>query len=224
MDMATTQWFDVESVTVERAADLEGFLTDEELINLAGAPMGSTLKASVTDEGAIELRVSNSTLLDEDMVRLLVQEEEGFVFYIVNSVFVLQNSVLGKGIGPRSIAIELEQARALNKEEVLFTRVQTLAVGDRTTFHASPPLRGYYVWPRMGFDAPLPAALLEHQGLPTGLGSSPTLLDVFDVEGGDEFWFEYGSTIKVSFDLAAGSRSWQCHANYAAARNIEVQQ
>lgn len=219
MDKTTQAWFDPVTVRVERALGLEAWQTDEELVRLSGAPRGSVLKVSITEDGAIELRVVNRVVLGEDMVRVLVQEPDGYAFHIVNAVFVLNEALLSLGIGPRSVSIELEQARQLG----YITRVKTSAVGDWASFHADPPYRGYYVWPRMGFNAPVPSMLQQHPDYPQGLGDSPTLLDLLEVDGGEVFWLVHGSSIQVEFDLKDGSASWKRHARYTSERNIEVQ-
>lgn len=218
MDKITQAWFDTSTVRVERGPELLGWHSDEELIRLSGAPRDSRLKVSVLPEGAIEFRVSNTKVLREDMVRLLVQEADGHAFVLVNAVFVLHDRLLGRGIGPRSVAIELEQARQLG----YITRVRTWAVGDQSSFFSDLPLRGYYVWPLMGFDAPLPQELLGHPDLPLHLGCSPSLADVLDAPGGDVFWFTCRSSIWLEFSLAAGSKSWKRLRRYTSERHIEV--
>lgn len=219
MDKTTQAWFDPATVTVVRVPGLNDWHTDEELVRLSGAPRDSMLKVSITEEGAIELRVVNHDLLGEDMVRVLVQESDGYAFHIVNAAFVLNDALLSKGIGPRSICLELEQARQLG----YITRIKTHAVGDWASFDTNPPYRGYYVWPRMGFTAPVPSALLQHPELPQGMGDNPTLLDLLASDDGDAFWLKHGETIKVEFDLSDGSASWKMYARYIEERNIEVQ-
>ncbi|KQV52859.1 hypothetical protein ASC95_08655 [Pelomonas sp. Root1217] len=219
MDNTTKEWFDPSTVKVERTADVEGWQTDEELVRLSGAPKGSVLRVSVNDKGAIELRVSNPSVLGEDMVRVLVQEADGFAFHIVNAVFVLKEELLARGIGPRSVTIELLQAKALG----YITRVKTWAIGNRATFEGEPPLRGYYVWPLMGFDAPVPAELLTHPGLPPALPEPPTLQGLFETEAGEGFWLKHGDSLWVEFDLREGSTSWKRLARYTSERNIDVQ-
>lgn len=216
MDATTQKWFNSSTVKVERDPTLQGFHTDEELIRLSGAPANSTLKVSVIRDVSIELRVVNPTVVKE-MVRYVFQEPGEYAFYIVNAVFVLQDNLLSKGIGPRSISIQLEQAKELG-----YKRVQTFAVGDWPNFNAAMPLRGYYVWPLMGFDAEILSTLLQHPSFPNGLSATPNLLELFATTQGEKFWLIYGSSIHVKFELAAGSGSWIRHAKYVWQRNIKV--
>jgi len=218
MDKITKEWFDSSTVELLRAPELAGWHTDAELIRLSGAPRGSRVSARVNAGGAVELRVSNPDILREDMVRLVVQEADGYAFHIVNAVFVLNGDLLGKGIGPRSVTIEVMQAKQL----AYIMRVRTFAVGNKHAFDAELPLRGYYVWPLMGFDAAVPAALLSHPDLPRSLPPSPTLLQLFQTERGEAFWLEHGESLWVEFDLKDGSASWERHRRYTAERRIEV--
>lgn len=218
MDKTTQAWFDSSTVTVARGAGLEAWQTDEELVRLSGAPKDSLLSVTINANHAIELRVSNPQILREDMVRLLVQEEGGYSFHILNAAFVINDWLLSRGIGPRGVAIQLRQARQLG----YISRVRTWAVGNRRTFEAESPLRGYYVWPMMGFNAPLPKHLLDHDDLPQGLDARSTLLDLLASDEGESLWLEQGDSIWVEFDLRFPSRSWERLARYTQQRNIEV--
>ncbi|ALV06756.1 hypothetical protein [Roseateles depolymerans] len=218
MDETTKAWFVTSTVTVKRHRDLEGWLSDEELIRLSGAPKNSILNVSVLDGRAIELRVTNSDILREDMVRLLIQESDGYSFHVLNAAFVINDWLLSRGIGPRGVVIQLHQARELG-----FIRcVRTWALGNRASFEAEVPLRGYYVWPLMGFDAPIPKHLIDHPELPTQIDRHSSLLDLMSTPEGGAFWFEHGETLWTEFDLRPSSRSWRRLAQYTEDRHIEV--
>jgi hypothetical protein len=77
---------------------------------------------------------------------------------------------------------------------------------------------GYYTWPRYGFDCPLPASIRRQ--LPIGLEHSQTLLDLMSCPSGRRWWQEHGATIRVRFDLAAGSRSQRVLAEYVRTRIV----
>lgn len=218
MDETTAAWFDAAKVDViDVAPELEGWLSNEQLVRLSGAPNGSTLTVRLTLEGLVELKVENPALLAEPMIRLIAQEADGFAFYIVNAVFVLNEDYLGQGIGPRSVSVEIQQAKDLG-----FTKIRTFAVGDWASFHADPPLRGYYVWPSMGFDGPLPEELRTHPELPQELLGSTTILELFASEAGEDFWMEFGSSVHVEFNLEDASPSWERHWRYTEKRDIKV--
>ena len=67
--------------------------------------------------------------------------------------------------------------------------------------------RGYYHWPRFGFDGPLPAAL--GQRLPQQLAAARSVLDLIETKAGRRWWRRYGVALTVCFDLADESRSWR---------------
>ena len=68
-------------------------------------------------------------------------------------------------------------------------------------------LRGYYAWPRYGFDAPLSKDITAR--LPEALASARTLLDLMATPEGRIWWRNHGRGLDVVFDLAPGSRSLQ---------------
>ncbi len=220
MDDTTKAWFDHSTVTVHRDPSLEGWLSDEVLVRLSGAPKNSVLRVGVVHERGIELRVQNPDVLREDMVRQLVQEEDGYAFHILNSAFVINDWLLSRGIGPRGVAIQLHEALQLK----FIRRVRTWAVGNRATFESEQPLRGYYVWPMMGFDAPVPLHLRYQHGFPLDANKQTSLLDLLDTAEGQAFWFEHGETIWTEFDLNPSSRSWKRLRAYIDDRKIKVTQ
>lgn len=71
-----------------------------------------------------------------------------------------------------------------------------------------PGTVGYKVWPALGFDAKLPKGLAGQiaRRLPAAKGVK-TLLDLYAVPGGREFWAEHGESLDVQFDPRAGSAS-----------------
>lgn len=70
-------------------------------------------------------------------------------------------------------------------------------------------LIGYFIWPKFGFDAPLIAADINMWPKLQGCAS------VLDVMARDSvLWEQHGRGREMSFDLAAGSRSWRVLINY----------
>lgn len=59
--------------------------------------------------------------------------------------------------------------------------------------------RGYTIWPRLGFDAPIPFDL--KQKLPPSLSHAKTLLDLHTSKEGTRWWEENGRDIDVTLDL-----------------------
>jgi hypothetical protein len=75
---------------------------------------------------------------------------------------------------------------------------------------------GYYTWPRFGFDGHLPRSL--RRMTPPNCGGATNVLDVMASEEGRRWWREHGDTIRVTFDLADGSRSRETLREYAASK------
>jgi hypothetical protein len=63
----------------------------------------------------------------------------------------------------------------------------------------STPWRGYTIWPRMGFDAPLPASIKAK--LPPDLSHAKSLLDLHATPEGTRWWRDNGEDLDVKFDL-----------------------
>ena len=59
--------------------------------------------------------------------------------------------------------------------------------------------KGYTIWPRMGFDAPIPFHL--KQKLPESLAHCNTLLDLHATPEGTKWWKQNGTDIDVQMDL-----------------------
>lgn len=61
------------------------------------------------------------------------------------------------------------------------------------------PWKGYTIWPRMGFDAPLPPHVIR--ALPAELSHARTLLDLHATREGTRWWAQNGEDLDVMLDL-----------------------
>lgn len=90
----------------------------------------------------------------------------------------------------------------------------TLLAGGGAPKHADkwgiPDMVGYFVWPKLGFDAPVDSA--EVSNFPW-LAHCKTVSEVRAV---DEYWWELqeGNGRVMRFDLAPGSKSWKTLLHY----------
>lgn len=218
MDEVTRKWFDPSTVKVVRSPELEGWRTDAELARLSGAPRGSRLEATVLDGGAIQLKAINERLLEEPLVRLVKQEADGYVFQILNAGFVLKPEFRRLGIGPRSVAIELLEAKRFGS----ISKVVVHAVGNNATWAGAFAMNGYYVWPMMGFNAPVPGRISQHPELPTSCRAVQTMAGLVSTREGEAFWLHHGDSIWLEFSMADGSESWACFHDYLRQRDIRV--
>ncbi|MDH0863124.1 hypothetical protein [Mitsuaria sp. GD03876] len=212
MDEITRKWFDASTVQVRRAPELHGWYSDEELIRLSGAPIGSRLDVEPSPDGAIDLRVVNQDLLCEPLVRRISQDESGdYVFEIHNAAFVLRPQFRRQGIGTRSVAIELHEALRLGH----FSKVTTSAVGDWSSRSGPLAMVGYFAWARMGFNARLPADVRQHNELPASCRMCEDLISLLASREGEAFWLRHGHSLDMEFHVVEPSSSWEHFRRYA---------
>ena len=81
-------------------------------------------------------------------------------------------------------------------------------------------LRGYYVWPRLGFIIYLAGYGAELEA--AGFDRVDNTLDLFDLDGGANWWYDHGSEADATFLLQADSRCVMALKSYLAANSIEV--
>jgi hypothetical protein len=66
-------------------------------------------------------------------------------------------------------------------------------------------MNGYITWPKLGYDAPIPAAVKGK--LPADLKGSQNISDLMKTKEGTDFWTKHGVTTDMTFDLKPGSAS-----------------
>jgi hypothetical protein len=88
------------------------------------------------------------------------------------------------------MAKSLEEARNSGFSEVRFN-----AAGSKS----DKSWKGYTIWPRMGFDAPIPGDIREK--LPDSLSHAKSLLDLHATREGTEWWANNGREVDISFRL-----------------------
>jgi hypothetical protein len=93
-----------------------------------------------------------------------------------------------------------------------FSHIQLYGAGHGPLHRDDPDaLVGYWVWPKLGFDAPVDAAeMTRHPD-----GSMHGLRTVQEVlSRSSEWWEAYGSARPMRFDLRSNSPSWSILLNY----------
>lgn len=219
LDDVYREWFDFETVSVSiELENSEDFLTALEIAELTGAPKKSRILVK-RDDRVIAFIVSND-IFSEDMYRYLVDEPSGLNYYLQNSVLVLKEEYTKKGIGPRCVIKEIHAATQL-ASELPIRCIKVDAIGNYESFHwKKDPMRGYYVWAKMGFNGRIPAATLKKLSTPYQKCEfvSELMLD----EGGRKEWFANGDSIKLEFDLRPNSVSWKILNQYMDEHGIEL--
>lgn len=89
----------------------------------------------------------------------------------------------------RSMVAGVEAARAAG-----VAKVHLSAAGEKGNYY-----KGYTIWPRMGFDGPIPKHVAEK--LPAELSHAKTLLDLHATREGARWWADNGDDVDVVLDL-----------------------
>ena len=94
----------------------------------------------------------------------------------------------------RSMIDSVSSAEKSGVAEVKFS-----AAGSSSEKGKASAFRGYTIWPRMGFDGPIPKDLQEK--LPEGLSHAKSLLELHATREGTRWWAENGREVDVSMRL-----------------------
>jgi hypothetical protein len=95
-------------------------------------------------------------------------------------------------------------------------RIETMAAGP----DMEPKYVGHSVWPKMGYDGPIPDEHLEKMpaDLRAKMGNSTSIQDLYATPGGQDWWHKNGGSIPLTFDLKDGSRSMRKLEDYLSTR------
>jgi SPP1 gp7 family putative phage head morphogenesis protein len=170
-----------------------GSLKASDLAEAMGAPTGSRVKIGKSPEvaGAIEVEV-NHRASGLDMLRTFRRDESGRL--IVRHDFVETNPTRS-GVGTRVFAKAVEGYRRMGVDHIEAS----------VTGSAASKLKGYHVWPRLGFNARIPGDL--RQKLVEDGFEARDLNDLFLAYGedGSNWWKDNGHTVEATFDLDPAS-------------------
>ena len=174
-------------------------VTGRTLATLAGAPDNARVELSAPHDWLVRADVigpdyaaTRSFHRDEDLGRPIVN----------NDSLYIDKASRGKGLGA---AIFGRQVEAAIKARAAMIYCEAARGEDMT---------GYLVWPLLGYDGPIPAAVLAK--LPERLRSARLVSDLMESDAGREWWALHGTTFEAEFDLAKGSRSRRVWDAYLA--------
>ena len=184
------------------------------LARLTGAPDNSVINVAynTTSRDSLNLIVNNPKCFQYPSEYVLFREGNGAAMSLyIDSIYV-HHAMRGAGLGTRSVMTSIAEAKNIG-----LTRIVLHAAGSaisRQTFV------GYYVWPSIGFDAPLPSSTMAL--LPPSLRGAKRLSDLFQSEEGSRWWYDNGVDLTVEFDLTDNRVGWKLLRDYAARKGIPI--
>jgi hypothetical protein len=130
---------------------------------------------------------------------------------IYNSSLRVNNSAQGSGIGTKIFATQVQAGIKAG-----FKSINTYAAKGSS-------YNGFYTWPRLGYDAPLPGSVREKLVVGKLLKDAEKFSRISDVmksKEGRDWWKANGTQGNMEFDLSPGSLSRQVLGAYARAKGI----
>jgi len=214
---------DRNDLNISALLGVDGDVSDEVLVSLCGAPAGSEIQAYLDSTDRLTFSVTHSALIRSEN-RISVFRESDTSLLELKTIDLADSAIAGLG------AVMLWRiVRACDTLGI--ARIKALAAGGRKA--APKPggrrLFGYYAWPRLGFDAPIPdrhgdeAALFQYfKGYPIGLadGSLRSLRALYTTRFGRDFWRVTGSHRWMTFDVAPRSESVRALQAYLIEKGI----
>jgi hypothetical protein len=172
-----------------------------EIAALAGAPKGATVFISMTADPKKSFDVEWETSAGTGMRQ--IRRNASGQLNIYNEQIVLREQ--GTGLGTEIFAA---QVRAATKMGVKYIEAEAA--------RAYPVYVGYNAWPKMGYNAKIPAEVKTN--LPAEFHKARYVSDLMATPEGRAQWKELGVTTKMKFDLTPGSYSQEQLIRYQAER------
>ena len=117
------------------------------------------------------------------------------------------------GMGARMLA---QQADAL--ERLGFEKIICEAEGGQDK--DGRPFNGYYSWPRLGYDGPIPREVLRD--MPAQFQGARHVSELMRTKEGRDYWKQHGTTFPATFTLAKGSASRRILAAYLEEKHLSI--
>ena len=175
-------------------------LSADEVGDMIGAPDGSTITVTA-EAGTIYMEVKHPNVTD--MLRELSRIDGKLVLY--NDSLMLKPDA-PKGMGTAIVTRQVEAARTMG-----IGKIDLFAGG----FLGWENMNGYYTWPRVGFDAPIPSE--KASNIPIKIKQkmkSETMLELYRTQAGRDWWLANGGGVSLSFDTDPNSKSSQTLDSY----------
>ena len=194
----------------ETAAEVQRLLgqlaAPDTLARMVGALPGSEVVAVREFDGEVSFEITHPLVVEQG--RTLRRQPDGSVVVVNNSLTLRDDSPAGKGT--RMLATQV-QALAGSGVAFIVTEAHGFAGSDQN---------GYYTWPRLGYNAPLPAA--TRRRLPSALRDAHDLHTLLATTAGRTWWREHGHTLPMRFDLVENSTSRRVLAAYLVEKGLSL--
>ena len=139
-----------------------------------------------------------------EVVRSLSLDRNGPVMTMES--FFLHPDFQGKGVAMESV---------LRSTSIPVSRIKMTTAARYDSPNPNRRMTGYRVWPKYGYDAPIDTVLKSaRQALPKEFSRAKTILDLFAIPGGQEWWADVGRDIPLTFDNRPRSRSREVLLEY----------
>lgn len=176
---------------------------------MAGALPGSTVTITVShDNQGIGVNIKHP---DYRAHRNISLDLDGKLI-IENNIFYAKKT--GSGLGTRVFSQQVALASSFG-----VSAIHTHASGRYLSKN-----NGYYTWPRLGYDGPIPRVDLKPHAraeLKKQFPKAKKISDLMKSEAGREFWKSNGRSASLKFDLREGSQSRKVLDAYVAAKAKE---
>jgi hypothetical protein len=196
-----------ESELARVTSEMFGFpLTAHQVAALSGAYFAENITIALAPNGFL-IRADGSEIVNWQ--RSITRDRYGQIL-VRNIGASLSEQSQRSGIGTQATIVAVEAAGRLGVD-----RIEVEAI-------RSPGVSGYYVWPRLGFDADLPdtaiAQLQDATELPANVRAASTFRELMATPEGRRWWFENGSSVSLTFEIGRGSNSEIDLRNYVQLR------
>lgn len=181
--------------------------TPRKLAELAGAPVGSqcTIDVQQLNDGRTQATIDYTYQQNGVTIRA----SRAAIFERNKRPVLINRSIriepTGSGLGADVFYRQVETAKAMG-----FRKIVCIAARSETE-------NGYYTWPRLGFNAPIPDELADEAR--RLFPNARTLAGLLRTEAGRKWWQANGRTTKMAFDLNDSSKSRQRLQRYIRGRS-----
>ena len=216
-------------IRINRASDVKGIVQDSLGLTVSDVLLASGAVVNSPDRvGMSKARVVITPSVDDSIDVSWFSKGRSKEGGIVNAADASRslNSINGKSVlTQNAFFIHRDfQGKGIALESVLrmtstpVDRITMTAARDDSRMAPGYRMNGYAHWPRYGYDAPISkvkeAIRVSHSfgiasspNIPKEFAKAKTLMDIYAMPGGREWWTENGGDISLSFDTRSESRS-----------------